>query len=74
MSKKIILSLLLIFFIPTIVLAVAPYDGGDGDGWNLLESSDYIVGFGLTSQADQTFTVGDAATANSAINMSFTTG
>lgn len=51
-----------------------PYAGGEGDGWSLLQSSNYPVGFGLTSQEDQAFAANDSATEISPIFMMFTTG
>jgi len=49
--------------IPAHTYATAPYDGGEGDGWVQLATNKFHIGFGFNSQAEQTFTVGDAATA-----------
>lgn len=74
-----VLSVLSVLSVLTFGLTSAyandpPYAGGDGDGWTLLESSEYVFTFSINSQADQSFTVGDAATAISQINLVFTTG
>ncbi len=68
-----ILFLFVIYYPISSILASPPYDGGAEDGWGVSISSDTSLGgprINFTSQASQSFFVGDAATAISSITIS----